>query len=143
MGKKIKVVLDSNVWVSIFMKKTLGREFSNIFKRKEIEVYVSEVILKEISRVLVYPKIKNLLKASDIAVEQIIQRILEISNVIKPKHKLNVIEEDIEDNRILECAIHANADFIITGDHHLLALKRYKNIEIITPRQFLDELVSE
>lgn len=140
MGKKIKVVLDSNVWISIFMKKTLGREFSRIFEMEKVEVYVSETILREISRVLVYPKIKRLLKDSGVTIEIIIQQILEKSNVTKPKSKLNVIKEDPEDNRILECAVKANADFIVSGNRHLLELKKYDSIKIVTPRQLIEEL---
>lgn len=140
MGKKVKVVLDSNVWVSIFMNKTLGREFSRIFDMEDVEVYISEAILKEISRVLVYPKIEQLLEESGVSIEEIIQKIIEKSNVIKPKIKLNVIQEDPEDNKILECAKESEVDSIVSGDKHLLELREYDDMKIITPRQFIEEL---
>jgi hypothetical protein len=140
MGKKIKVVLDTNVWVSIFMKKTLGREFSRIFKRKEAEFCISKDILKEISRVLVCPKIKNLLEASGVRIEDVIDLILENSTIVRPKRELNIIKEDPHDNRILECALESNATFVVSGDRHLLKLKEYKNLRIITPRQLFEYL---
>jgi len=138
MGKKAKVVFDTNIWVSIFIKKTLGEEFSEILERGEIEVYITEEILGEISKVLMYPKINELLELSGVSEREMLQRIGEISVLVRPKLKLKVIEEDLEDNKILDCALQANADFIISGDKHLLRLKKFRNIKILTPRGFLD-----
>ncbi len=138
MGKKVKVVFDTNVWISILFKKTLGKEFSGIFKKEKIEVCTSEEILKEISRVLMYSKIDELLELSGVSEREIIQRIIENSILIRPKFKLKIIREDLEDNKILDCALQANVDFIVSGDRHLLKLKKFKNIKIVTPREFLD-----
>jgi predicted nucleic acid-binding protein len=52
--------------------------------------------------------------------------------------KLKVIEEDLEDSKILDCALQAKAKFIVSGDKHLLRLKKFRNIKILTPRKFLD-----
>jgi predicted nucleic acid-binding protein len=51
---------------------------------------------------------------------------------------LDAVANDPDDNRILECAIEANAQVVISGDHHLLSRKTYKSIRIITPRQFIE-----
>jgi len=125
MGTKAKVVFDTNVWVSIFMKKTLSREFSKIFK--EIDIYTTEEILKEISKVLVYPKINELLELSGVSEREVIRNIVENSTLVKPKFKLNMIKEDPEDNRVLDCALQAKTDFIVSGDKHLLAQKIQKH----------------
>jgi len=138
MGKKVKVVFDTNVWMSIFIKKTLGEEFSEIFEREEIEVYITEEILGEISKVLMYPKINELLELSRVSEREILQRVGEISVLVRPKLKLKVIEEDLEDNKILDCALQAKAGFVVSGDKHLLRLKKFRNIKILTPREFLD-----
>ena len=138
MGAKVKVVFDTNVWVSIFLKKALGEEFSEILRKETMEICVSEQILKEISKVLVYPKINELLALSGISMREILQTILRNSTIVSPKFELNVIKEDLDDNRILDCALQAKADFIVSGDKHLLKLRRFQNIKIITPREFLD-----
>jgi len=138
MGKKVKVVFDTNVWVSIFMKKTLGEEFSKILGERNIQIYTSEQILKEISKVLFYPKINELLNLSRVSMKEILQNILKSSILIKPKFKLSVIKEDPEDNKILDCALQSKADFIVSGDKHLLKLKKFKKTKIITPREFLE-----
>jgi len=138
MGKKVKVVFDTNVWISIFIKKILGEEFSEMFEGEEIEVYTTVEILGEISKVLMYPKINELLEISRVSEREILQRIGEISVLVRPKLKLKVIDEDLEDNKMLDCALQAGAGFIVSGDKHLLRLKKFRNIKILTPREFLD-----
>jgi hypothetical protein len=140
MVKKVKVVFDTNVWISIFFKKTLGEKFSELLKREQIEAYSTEEILKEISKVLMYPKINELLKALGIGEREIVQRIIENSILTRPKFKLSVVKEDVDDNKILDCALQAKVNFVVSGDRHLLKLKKFKNIKIVTPREFLDNL---
>jgi hypothetical protein len=125
MGKKVKVVFDTNVWISIFFKKTLGKEFSEILEKEKIEIYATKEILEEISKVLMYSKISELLELSGISEREIIQRIVENSMLVKPKFKLRIIGEDLEDNKILDCALQAKVDFIVSGDKHLLKLKKF------------------
>ena len=121
MGKKVKVVFDTNVWISIFMKKILSQEYYKILNQGT-SVYISEDILMEISKVLMYPKISQTLKACEIDARQILRTIEANSTIVYPKIKVHIIEEDPPDNRILECALAAGDKFIATGDKHLLKL---------------------
>jgi hypothetical protein len=57
-----------------------------------------------------------------------------------PKEKIAIIRDDPADNKVLECAIAAGAKFIITGDKHLLKLKKFKGISIITAKEFLQKM---
>ena len=136
MGKKVKVVFDTNVWVSIFMKKILNDEFSH--EKQELTVYVSRDIILEISKVLLYPKIAEVLRKAGINEKEILRAIEANSIVVRPKVKLHVIEEDAEDNKILECALVAGADIIVSGDRHLLKLGKFRKTRILTPREFFD-----
>ena len=62
----------------------------------------------------------------------------DIAIIVQPKRKISVIKTIEADNRILECAIEANADYIVTGDHkHLQPLKEFQGITILSPAQFL------
>lgn len=58
--------------------------------------------------------------------------------LVHPQESVSVVREDDADNRILECALAAGADAIVTGDHHLLQLRRFRGARITTPREFLD-----
>jgi len=137
VGKKVKVVFDTNVWLSIFMKKILSDEFSQV--KQELTIYVSKDIILEISKVLLYPKIAEILRKANVNEREILQAI-EANSIVKPKFKLQVIEEDVEDNKILECALASGADIIVSGDKHLLKLGRFKKTRILTPRELFDNI---
>lgn len=132
----MKVVFDTNILVSAFITGG-GREYDlleDTFKGK-IDAVISEDILDEFSKVMSRPKFGyNKKQVADM-------RFLLIGKleVVMPKENINTIEEDPQDNRILECAVEAKADYIITGDQHLLKLKKYKKIRIINSTQFLEK----
>ena len=136
MGKKIKVVFDTNVWISISMRKILKDQFYRV--KEDLTVYISQDIAREASRVLKYPRVTEVLKKANIREKDVLQVIADNSKLVDPKAKLNIVKEDEEDNRILECALSVKADIIVSGDKHLLALGRFKNTRILTPREFFD-----
>ena len=138
MGKKVKVVFDTNVWVSIFMEDTLYDEFLQV--KQDLIIYVSADITLELSKVLLYPKIARILEKNGIR-ERDVLRVIEVDcKMVEPKLKLKVLNEDVEDNRILECALEARADIIVSGDKHLPELGKFKKTRILTPREFFDSL---
>jgi len=63
--------------------------------------------------------------------------IIRSSEVIESKTKTTLITEDPDDNKLLECAIDGRAKYIITGDKHLLKIRKYKNIRVVNPNSFL------
>jgi putative PIN family toxin of toxin-antitoxin system len=138
VGKKVKVVFDTNVWLSIFMKKILSDEFSQA--KQDLTVYVSKDIILEMSKVLLYPKIAEVLSKAGVNEREILRAIEANSIIVKPKMKLQIIDEDAEDNKILECALASGADIIVSGDKHLLKLGRFRKTRILTPREFFDSV---
>lgn len=60
-----------------------------------------------------------------------------MARVLNPQKTIRIIAQDPADNRILECALAAGADFIVSGDKHLLRLGRFKDISILSPREFI------
>jgi uncharacterized protein len=138
VGKKVKVVFDTNVWLSIFMEKRLKDEFSKV--KQNLIVFVSEDIGLEVSKVLQYPKVSEVLKKSGIQEKDVLRVLAVNSKRVEPKLKLYIITEDPADNKILECAQASNADFILSGDKHLLELGKYRKTKIQTPREFFDSI---
>jgi putative PIN family toxin of toxin-antitoxin system len=120
------------------MKKILTDEFSQV--KQELTVYVSKDIILEMSKVLLYPKIAEILRKANVDEREILRAIEANSIIVKPKLKLQVIDEDVEDNKILECALASGADIIVSGDKHLLKLGRFKKTRILTPREFFDNI---
>ncbi len=128
----IRAVLDTNVIISaIFwrgapykvMKKALQRDFILV---------ISPDILEEVSE-----RLKHKFNLPREEIETLMNILLSYSDIVEPTTKVNVVKADENDNKIIECAIDGEADFIVTGDHHLLELKSYKSIKIITPAEFL------
>jgi putative PIN family toxin of toxin-antitoxin system len=136
LGKKVKVVFDTNVWVSISLQKILNDEFSRV--KQKLTIYVSKDVMLEISKVLLYPKIAGILRKNGIDGKEILRAIAASSKIIEPKVKLNVVNEDPADNKILECALAAGAEIIVSGDKHLLELGKFRKTKILTPREFFE-----
>jgi len=141
MGQEAKVVFDTNIWISIIFNKTLGREFNELLGSEKIEVLASEKILRELARVLNYPKIVYFLEKAEITPGTALREISKKVTIVITRIKINVIKKDPSDNIFLECAVDGKADFIVSGDKHLLKLKKFRNIKIVTPRKFLDIIV--
>lgn len=132
-----KVVLDTNALISGLLWE--GNEATIIEKaeKKEIQLFISPKILKELEGVLKREKFTKRLKDKEYTVEKAVAKIALIATLIEPNINISEIKEDPDDNRVLECAVSADVDFIISGDNHLLSLKRYSGIAIITASEFI------
>ena len=62
--------------------------------------------------------------------------IISKSAIVLPRQKFKIVKEDPDDNKIVEAAVEGNCDFIVSSDKHLLKLKEFKGIKIITPKEF-------
>ncbi len=132
------VVLDTNVIVSALLSP--GGPPAEIISRWEadqFEVVTSPPLLSELKRALQYPRVKKYLKSSPDDVTAFAERFGRVARVVQPRLALDVIEDDPADNRVLECAIAGGAAYIISGDDHLLQVKVYKDIVILSPAAFL------
>jgi uncharacterized protein len=138
MGKKVKVVFDTNVWIAISMRKILKDEFLRV--KENLTVYISKDIALETSRVLQYQRVSEVLRRAGIRERDVLQVIASNSKMIETKMKLHVINEDAEDNKVLECALAAGADIIVSGDKHLFSLGKFRKTRILAPIEFFDDL---
>ena len=131
-----RVVLDTNVIVSAMHFGGLPEEVMLLANQGVIELFLSPFILEETSLVL-----EKKLGWEKKQINRLLDALREIAVIIEPETELNVIQGNNADNRILSCAVEAKADFLITGDkRHLLPLRRYKGIRILSPRECLDVL---
>jgi putative PIN family toxin of toxin-antitoxin system len=94
----------------------------------------------ELSRVLLYPKIARVLDKNGIREKDVLRVISVESKMVEPKAQVQIVNEDEQDNKILECALAARADIIVSGDKHLLELGKFKKTKILTAREFFDSL---
>lgn len=66
-----------------------------------------------------------------------VEKIIAIATLVEPVEKLNIVKEDPDDNMVLECAKAGKVDYIVSNDKHLLKLKEFEGIKIVTPKEFL------
>jgi len=134
---KRRVVLDTNILISGIGWSGSPKDVIEAFLKGEFILLISESLLNELERILNYKKfyfIPGYLK------ESLIRNLLKAAEFVKTKKKLDIIKEDPEDNKVLECALFGKADYIVTGDKHLLKLCKFNNIKILTPIEFLKEI---
>lgn len=132
----LKLVLDTNIIVSAFFWEGSEAELIRKIEKNQAELFINKEILDEIEAVIKRPKFKELLDKTNQTPEQIIAKVISLSHsVIGPKLK-NIIKEDTSDDKFIECAVNAKADYIISGDKHLLKLRKYKEIKIIRTSEF-------
>ena len=98
-------------------------------------MFISNYIIDEIRKVLV--RDFNLEKQE---IKDIVNAVLYFTHLIEPKESVTVIKDDPKDNKILDCALACNADYIISQDNHLLNLKEFRGIKIASPEDFLKTL---
>jgi len=129
----IKVVLDTNVYISVILFGGNPEKIRKLSKEKKIELLVSEAIIAEIAEVL-----RKKYNWESWQVLQIINEIRETTTLVISRKTLFVIKKDDDDNRILECAVEGKVQYIVSGDkRHLLPLKEYQGIKILPPAEFL------
>lgn len=140
----MKIVLDTNQLISAILTPD-GKPAIILDEvlAGTLTLVISPKIIYEAEKVLSYPKLVKLLKKRDVSPENIkvlLDKILAIGVMTYDSLHLDVISDDPSDNIILACAVEGEADFIISGDHHLTDLKTYQGIIIIDPATFADQL---
>jgi putative PIN family toxin of toxin-antitoxin system len=131
----LKVVIDTNVFISAFyLPESRPAKVVLLARRKTILNLISPQILKEVERI-----IKKKLLWDNSKTQSAVRRLKNFSEEVHPQERLAIIADD-PDNRILECAVAGQADFIISGEHHLLDLENYQGIKIVNPARFLEAI---
>ena len=133
MGAATKVVLDTNIYVSALGWNGPERSLYELCLDGKVDLFVSDFIINELLRVLAYPKF-NFPLPHRIA---FIQDLLRVANTVEVVKIPDLITDDPDDNNILGCAEAAIADYLITGDSHLLNLSSYNLFTICTASTFL------
>ncbi len=133
----ITVVIDTNVIVSAILFGGIPGELMPLWKSGRIKPLVSKEIIDEYIKVLAYPKFE----LSEAEINYILyNEILPYFDIIQIKDSPVIIKVDPSDDKFIHCAKTGKAGVIISGDQHLLNLKTYQKIKILTPVKFLENL---
>lgn len=139
MGKKrkslIRAVVDTNVFISSTLYEGPTSKLLSYWQQRRFIYLISKQILEEYIKVLSYPKFR----LTEEEIKWIIQEeLLSYVETVKIKTPVSVIKADPSDNIFLSTAVEGKASFIISGDKHLLAVKKYQNVQIVKVRDFFD-----
>ena len=138
----LRAVLDTNVFVSSLLNKTgAPARLIDAWRAGEYMLVTSPVIMAEIKAVLESPRIRKKYLLTDHDIGQLLD-LLEKDSIIVPGRTQigNVLPQDPTDHIFLSCALEAGVDFIVSGDRHLLSLKVFEGIPILSVVRFLERL---
>ena len=138
-GERLRVVLDTNVLVSAFNFAGTPSRIVRLLLQGEIDWFVSPFILQELYRVLTDKFLWEEERA-----QRALRLIRDVATELDPPRGVSVIRDKDDDNRILECTLHANAHHLVSGDRrHILPLHEFRGVSIITPAEFLELLLHD
>jgi len=132
----IRIVLDTNVIVSALVFGGVHRAILELAEAGQCELFYSEAIQNEVRRVLA-----EKFAWPPATLQEVLAVVWTMGDLVVPRIAVRAVRDDPDDDRILECALAANASFLVSGDRHLLALRTYQSISIVTPRQFLEAYI--
>jgi uncharacterized protein len=129
----MKIAIDTNFLVSATQwDYSVSNKLLQNLIRNNAEIFASKEILDEFAEVL-----KRDFQYSKEEVSDIFNKVLQFLTIITPIKKVDIVKEDADNNKIIECALEGNVEYILSYDNHLLKLKEFQGIKIITPEKFL------
>ena len=133
----MKIVIDTNVFISATFWSGASDQVVSKVESKEIGLVLSKDIIKEFSKVLNYDEIKNKIKDKDLVMKYAVNKIVFISEIVDIPRKLKIVKDDPDDDKFIETAVEGRADYIVTNDKHLLNVKEIEGVKIVKPDEFL------
>ncbi|MGH2561896.1 MAG: putative toxin-antitoxin system toxin component, PIN family [Thermomicrobiales bacterium] len=133
-----RILFDANVWVSAFIyPSSVPGQSIRLLRLKRVSSVISPALIDQVLRALVR------IRASEETLQEARTELVTLSSLVEPTLRLAVIIAKESDNRVLECAVAGQVEFIVTGDRkHLLRLGQYEGIPIISPREFVETVGS-
>lgn len=139
----MRVVIDSNIWISGLLWRGLPGKLLRLAEARQVEICMASPMLEELERVLTYERLQPRLQQLGLSVEELIAYVMELVVMFElppPSHDTPFVVVDPDDDIFIRCALAAGSLYIISGDSHLLDLKQYAHIRILTIREFFEEM---
>lgn len=137
---RTRLVLDANIYASALMspKGLPAKVLLIAMEDSTYELVLSQPILDELQRILFYPKVRSRIPKLDTEISHFLNALSIISHFCIQRHFYEVlVEQDPDDDIYLIAALESHAQYVITGDNHLLKLKQIEDVKIVTAAQFL------
>jgi putative PIN family toxin of toxin-antitoxin system len=135
----MKLVVDTNVFISSLFWGGNPRVIMTRIILGEDLLFTSEEILKETAGVLMRPKFN----ADAQLIHHFVESIREVAITVPRIGLVRNVCRDSADDKVLECALLSQSDYIITGDNDLLVIKRFHNTSIVTPNEYIRSIIRQ
>lgn len=132
MGKKNRIIIDTNLWISFLLSKQFSF-LDELLTKQSVQLVFSQELLSEFLDVVNRPKLKKYF--SDESVEMVLELIDQYAEFVVVTSSVDVCR-DLKDNFLLSLAKDGSVDFLITGDQDLLVIESFVNTEILTISEF-------
>ena len=136
----MKIVLDTNTVISGLLWKGAPRQILDLARSGSLTLFTSPELLAELANVLERKKFSARLALAETNVDELVYGYAALAKTIRPAKIKPMIKADPDDDKVLACAKAAKAEVITSGDDHLLNLKEYEGIRILTVNQLLAEV---
>lgn len=123
----VNILISSTLWEGSVAQKLLFKLIQS-----DSEIFSTNGILTEYQKVL-----KRDFEFSDDRIAKIMEKIIMFVTIIETNSKVEAVKDDLDDNKILECALDSGSEYLISYDKHLLKLKEFQGVKIIKPEEFL------
>ena len=139
----LRAVLDANVFVSaaVHAGGPPGRVIDQFLRAGAFTLVLSPAIVDEVLRALAYPKVRRYVRR-DLNTALWFEDLVVLAELVPGAVQVSDVSTDPDDDKYLAAAIEGRATFVVTGDPHLLTVRQYEGIRIVSPRAFLDLLGS-
>ncbi len=140
-----RVVLDANILISALIRPQgpPGRILERFLNGQEFVLIVSPAILDEVRASLRYPRVRRHVDATDDEIDAWVASLGVVADVVEGHVEVNVVTSDPDDDVYVAAALDGRAEFLVSGDRHLLELVEVQGVAIVKARAFLDILESE
>jgi putative PIN family toxin of toxin-antitoxin system len=136
----MRVVADTNVVVSGLLWRGSPRRILNAARAGTLELFTSPELLGELWDVLTRAKFASRLRQGGVSPDELVLGYAALARLVEPAAIELVVQADPDDDEVLSCAIAAKADFIVSGDSHLVGLVEYQGIPILRAARLLIQL---
>ena len=136
----MRAVLDTNVVVSGLLWKASPRQVLDAARDKRLSLYTSSLLLDELAEVLSRAHLAPMITTNRSSPAFLMRHYAMLAQVVTPARIGRVVTEDVDDDAVLACALAAQADWIVSGDAHLLNLKHYQGMRIMDAAEALRSL---
>jgi uncharacterized protein len=139
----IRVVFDTNIVISGYLWSGAPQKALNAVREGRVKLLISEAMVDELKDVVSRRKFEERLKIIGKTAEQLVLNHLRLTEIVEVSAVQPVVKADPDDDIVIACAISGRADYIVSGDPHLLELKRFQDIQILTVNDFLARLMQD